>query len=164
MADPGTALVLGGGLAAAQGGLSYGQARAQNTAIRRSMSVTQHSSQVEGEQIDAAARVEQQKRQNEAGQILGHIRVATAANGTGVGGTYNALQQQAAYDEATNTWIAEQNRRNEQARLVSQTTAALTELSNRHVNTALATLTGGLSGASTGLNLYASGKTAEVWK
>ncbi len=151
-------------IAAASAAVSYSQARSQNSAIRRSMASANKSATTSIDQTDAAAEVEQQKRANEAAKILGRVRVAAGEQGTGYGGTYQALERQSAYDEAVNAWIIDQNRQHQINRINSGLEANLTELSNRGVNSALATVGAGIQGASTGLQLYGAGKQAELWK
>jgi len=133
---------------------TYAQASSQNKAIRKSAASARLAGSIQTRQVNDSASLERTKRQNEAERIRGRLRVAAAAAGLGIdGGSYGDLLNQANYDAALNQTILERNRQNEVARIQSGTASNLAQLAGHLQNLVLASVTGGMQGFSTGMQI-----------
>lgn len=149
--------VLLGGISAATTAIgasaSNQAAQQQNAAIDRSQQSLVRSTAAAQQQVTDAAALERRKVALNAAQIEGRIRAARATGGQGMGGTTLALIRQNDITEGENLNVIDTNLSNQIDRIQSGFEAQSSQLSAGVVNSGLATLTGGLSGLGTGLNL-----------
>ena len=125
-------------------------ASSQNRAIRGSQAAQGRAFVTNASQVNEQAALEQRKRQQEARVLQSRIRVLAGESGS-TGGSFAALNRQAAFDAELNQLILERNRQNQIASLASGAAANIASLQNSTTNTVLAGITGGLGGAQTGL-------------
>lgn len=130
---------------------SVAQAQANNRAVRRSMEAAARGAEEQSRQVVDQSEVEAMKRRNEADMIRARLRVAGAD--AGIGDAIGGLMSQANYDEALNREILDRNTVNQQRLIHSGLQADLAALKGRAVNAVLAGISGGLSGATTGLQI-----------
>lgn len=146
-------LTLGVAGATLEGGASVFGALQQNQAINRAMKSTVAASQDALNQLQLKTAAAQQRYVNEARRARGSLRVAAAAGGVR-GSDIQALVRQTAFDAEMNTVLAKRDANTRTRAIVSQTDAALTDLSNRAQNPlvqgGLGALQGFLSGYSMG--------------
>ena len=128
-------------------------AEQRNDAIERSQQSLTASTVALQQQLTDSAALERRKVALNAAQIEGRIRAARATAGQGMSGTTLALIRQNDITEGENLNIIGTNLTNQIARVQSGFDAQAAQLSAGVVNEGLATLTGGLSGLSTGLSL-----------
>lgn len=85
-------------------------ARSNIATAERQQRMIDRGAVIQSRQVERAAKVEQLKRQNESAQIEGRLRaIAADRGGVGNGGTMALLLQQAAYDDATNARLINEN-------------------------------------------------------
>jgi hypothetical protein len=132
---------------------SVSAASAQNRAAHRSAVTANAAAVAKTQQIEDAAALERTKTQNQFEQIRGRLRVAGAAAGVGLGGSFDALDEQAAVDENLNKQVINTNTTNQVASVRSGLDADLTSLASHTMSTILAGFTGGVTGAETGLRV-----------
>ena len=144
----GAALVLGGVGAVT----SAVAAERQNDANSRARRSQQQAAAVQTQQLEDAAAVEREKRLQDQRRIAARLRVAAGESGLALGsGTAEALQQQTQTDLSTNLGLIDQNLANQTLAVESGLEANLAALEAQEINPLIATFTGGLGGASTGL-------------
>lgn len=149
------ALAIGGTLFG--GATSAMQARSQNRAISRAASSQQNAARTQAQQLSNQSSVEKLRRQREAAQIRGRLRVAAGEAGVGLGGTTAALMRQADSDEQLNVNMIDQNTRNQLARINTGLAANVTSLSSQIRSPILDAFAGGVGGFQTGLSLGQAG-------
>lgn len=153
MADGGVtaALIIGGISAATSAGIAYDSAQRQNRATRKAVNLQQQAAIRQKRQVNDAAALEMEKRRAEAARIRALLRVTSGDEGEG--GSFDALIRQADYDESLNKSIIETNRRNQISAVASGAEANILNLSSRMSNALLDSLTAGIGGFSTGLQI-----------
>lgn len=140
-------------LAIAQAGIAGYGAVQQNQATKRSARAAREGAAVQSEQLSDAADLERRKRETEAHLVRSRLRVIAAEAGLGFEGSFADLERQADIDEQTNLAIIDQNLYNQRRRVASGLEADLSTLSGRLTNPLLSAFQGGLSGATTGLQI-----------
>lgn len=156
--DPVTIAIAG---SAAGGTTSFLGARSQNRAIEASMASVRRNEAVTTQQIQEQAALEQRKRADEAAQLEGRIRVATAERGIGSGGSVALLQRQNRQIAAVDARIISQNAANQLLALRTGSQAQIDQLQASAPNELLTAFSGVLQGATTGLNIANSLLTFE---
>lgn len=128
------------------------QAERQNDANDEARRERKKSADLQINQLNKASEVEREKRIDEQRRIAARLRVASGESGLSLGGgTPLALQNQTQFDLDRNLGILDENTKNQSALIRSGARADINALSARDINPLLASYTGGLSGASTGL-------------
>lgn len=140
-------------LAAASAAAAAAAANAQNKASRASMGSVNQARAIGLEQAQSAANIERMKRKNQSLAILGRLAVSAAERGVGNGGTVEALERAEVYNANLDDRLIDTNQRFANARIESETSAAMAQLMATRVNPLLAAFSGGLSGASAGINI-----------
>lgn len=125
----------------------------QNRAIESSISAQRSSSTAAMGQLSEQAAAEKLKRQREAAQVRGRLRVSAAQSGVGFGGTFAALERQADIDEQLNTLIIDKNLKAGLARVRADFTSSANQLSSGFESPFSAAIMGGLGGFETGLRI-----------
>lgn len=129
---------------------SYQQARQRQSAIEASMESQRRAAETRMAQTQESAALEKQKNRNEAHLIRSRLRAAAGEN-IGFGGTFEALNRQADYDEYMNRQIIERNTEMMLDRIQSDAAANLTQLSSGIDRNPL--LTAGLGGLQAGMGV-----------
>ena len=140
-------------LAIAGGATSAVGAAQQNRAVKRSQDAARKNAEITRKQLGDAADLEVRKNQQESGRVRGRLRTAAAESGLEFTGSYDTLERQAAIDEATNLAIINQNEYNQTMRIYSGLESELASLQSRSQNVLLSSVSGAISGASTGLSI-----------
>ena len=154
MADGGVsaALIIGAVSAAASAGVAYEGAQRQNKAAKKAIESQNRAAATQTRQVQSAAELEKQKIAAQSARTRALLRVSAADNG-GEGGSFDALMQQTAQDEALNLSILEANRKNQLAAVLSGAEANLIALSSKLTTPILDSGLAGISGFSTGLQI-----------
>lgn len=147
MADPVT-LALIGGTAALGGFTSYTQAKSAQEYQSAQQKAQRKAVGVQNAQLSDQAAMERLKSHNEANLIRSKLRVAAGESGIGYGGTYEALVNQADYDEAINAEIINRNLMNG----IASSNSRL-QPSEPTMNPLLAGFMGMLGGAQSGMKI-----------
>lgn len=150
-----TAVVAGLAIAsaAAGAGTQIHAARQQNKAIAKSMASRQETGKVQQRQLVERAAVERRNLQQQAAQLRGRLRVASAESGIGGAGSFAALQRAVDFQEDTARHIQDINLRGQLDAVRAGQRADFTQLSAGVQSPTLGGITGGLSGLSTGLSI-----------
>lgn len=135
------------------------QAKAHNKAISASIKSQRSAAAAQGKQISEQAALEKLKRQREAEQVRGRLRVAAGEAGVGTTGSFGALLRQSDFDLALNQSIIEKNRESQAARVASEFRAGAISTAAQGQNVGLSTLSGGLAGLSTGISIQSAIKS-----
>jgi len=151
--DPVSALVIGGGMAAAQGGLSIAQASARNSALSRSAASANANARTELEQQNRVAGIQTTRARQNAARVRGLITVAAASRGVGAGGSVAALERNVDQDTALNQYAIDTNHYGAGQRVLAQLANVNQNLANEGQNPLLSGVTGALQGFSTGLSI-----------
>lgn len=160
MADPFTTALIIGGLTATTSAI---QAERQNKATKRAAASQAESARIQTQQLRDSAAVERDKRIQEQRRISARLRVAAGESGLSLGsGTPLALQNQTQTDLNTNLGLLDQNLDSQILAVQSGAQANIHALEAQTINPLLATFTGGLSGASTGLSIGTAIKEART--
>lgn len=158
MADPVTAAVVIGGLTAATSAV---QASQQNDAAKDAEKAQRRAAATQTKQLEDAATVEREKRIQEQRRISARLRVAAGESGLSLGsGTSLALQNQTESDLDRNLGLIDQNLENQSLRVQSGAEANIASLQSSLQNPLLSGFSGGLGGASTGLQIGGALQTA----
>lgn len=124
-----------------------------NAALDAQGANAQEAARIQAEQLAAQRDIEIQKQQIQADQVRGRLRAIAAEAGTGFGDTQQALEGSVVANQNLNTSIINKNyQSNIQANRVGLQ-GQLLALDAGQTNSALAGVTGGLSGFGTGLNI-----------
>lgn len=141
--------VIGAGLAAVQ-------AQQQNQAVKRSIQSQRQAATVQSRQVQEQARIRAQQRLADLHRTEGALRVAGAAAGVGVGGSYGQLQDAAALGAQLDLNIIGRNATNNEAAVVSETQARIAQLNSQISSPILAGIAGGLQGYAAGAGINSS--------
>lgn len=141
----GVGTAIGAGVATL-GTLNVVQAQQQNRAASRAIGSTRAAGSLAISQNAAAEQVELRRRQRAASQTIGRLRVA-AGRGVGVRALTTGQILQAEEDAS----VIRINRENERAQILSGVVAQSQQISAGIQNPLIAAITGGASGAMTGL-------------
>lgn len=125
----------------------------KNHAIRGAQRSAQEAANVHAGQLTDAAAVERQKQVNRAAVAEGRLRVHAAESGLNLGGSFGALDQQIAFDEAYNETVILRNRNSQIMGVQSDLYANIGALRAQYKDPIFAAFTGAVGGASTGLSL-----------
>lgn len=151
MSDPVIWGLVIGGIGAATSAV---QAREQNKAIKKSAASQRQAAAIQVGQLQDAAEVERDKRIQDQRRISARLRVAAGESGLALGvGTPLALQNQTQADLDTNLGILDRNLNSQIAAVNTGAQANINALDAQQINPLLATFTGGMGGASTGLSI-----------
>lgn len=141
---------------------SHQQAQAANRAARQRAAYNRQiqagqtrAARIQARQIEAQSALEKLKTARQGHQIRSTLRVAAGDDGSGLGGTYEALVRQADYDQLLNIEIIDQNAEMAQQSIFSRIQPLPPKQPEQ--NATLAAILGGLGGASSGLSLGGSG-------
>lgn len=145
--DPVTVGLMVGGV---QAGLSAAQAVSNNKAVRRSGQIANENAQIQGKALKDQAEIERLKREQEATQIAGRLRVLAADSG---GGAFEDLMRQNEVDTTLNQQILDQNLVSSTKSVNSNLRATIASLSTRMQSPFFSAAQGGMSGFSTGLQV-----------
>lgn len=148
--DPLTLAIGGAAVSAATSAVA---AQRQNAQIGKSMRSAQQSAQLEREAATKSADLEMRQRRNEADRIRGLISVSAAERGVGMGGSVEALQRQADYDQALNEAVIDTNLYYQTKGIEQGYKATTNRLRSQGAMPVVQALLGGLSGFSTGLQI-----------
>ena len=139
-------------LAVAGAGTAAYSASEQNKAVRKAAGTTRAAAELQARQLMDSAKLESYKAALKAEQVRGRIRVAAASAGLSTdAGSFSALAQQNALDEALNQAIIQQNQQNQVNAVLSGGAADIARLMAQRQNALLAGIQGGIAGAQTGL-------------
>jgi len=138
--------VIGAGLAAVQ-------AQQQNQAIKRSIQSQRQAATIQSRQVQQQAQVRAQQRLADLHRTEGALRVAGAAAGVGVGGSYGDLQTSAALGAQLDLNIIGRNTTNNEAAIQSESQARIAQLNANISSPILAGIAGGLKGYAAGSSI-----------
>ena len=139
-------------LTAAAAGTAAYSASERNKAIRKAAGTTKAAAELQARQLMEAAQIERYKASLKAEQVRGRLRVAAASAGLGNEfGSFSALTQQNAMDEAMNQAIIQYNQQAQVNAVLSGGAADIARLMAQRENALLAGIQGGIQGAQTGL-------------
>ena len=163
---PIVAAALGLGAAGAVGGfaLNSAQANDRNEALAASAASRTQANEIQIRQLRSQTQQQKFELRRAAAQIEGRLEVAAAANGTGIGGTYQSLLLQNDIDLRRNLRIADQNLSRQQNFAQTGLSNDLAQLDAQTQSPVLAGLSGALNGLTTGLSLATSGGQLGVFK
>lgn len=152
--DPVTVGLVVGGV---QAGLSAAQAVTNNRAVRQSGQIANENAKIQSKALKDQSDIEKAKREQEAAQIAGRLRVLAADSG---GGAFTDLVRQNEIDTTLNQQIIDQNLVNNTQSVNSNLRATIASLSTRMQSPFLSALQGGASGFTTGLQVSSGIKAA----
>ena len=152
MADPVTwALIIGGTMAATQGGMSFMQAKEQEEYAGDVHDAQTRAARTQATQIYRSAQLEKEKTLARHHLIESRIRVAAGESGIGLGGTYEALERQADYDASRNVDIIMEN-----AAMGARAAMSQVPVKAPSINPLVAGFMGALQGGMSGLSIVSS--------
>lgn len=137
-------------------------AQQQNRAIAKSRRSANTAASIQAGQVIAAGELEAKKNLQREQKLIGAIRVGSAGAGVGIGGSWQAIVDQAEYESALNMNVIKQNTRAQTAAISSGLDATLAQLEAGQANPILAGFTGGMQGLNSGLAI--SGAVKELLK
>lgn len=151
-----TAAIISAVAAAGGAAASASAAQAQNRAIARSRRSANTAASIQAGQVIAAGKLEAQKNQQREQQVIGRIRVSSAGAGVGIGGSWQALEDQAQYESALNLNVIKENAKAKSAAISSGLEATIAQLEAGTANPILAGFAGGMQGLQAGLAIYSA--------
>lgn len=140
------------GAAASAGSAGYSAVQ-QDKAAKASKGAAEQAATVQKKQLTTQANTEQAKALRQRDQLLGRLRVLQGEYNLGEGSSIDALGRQVNTDTGLNTGIIQRNLSNNLDRVGSDLNARNVEFGSRQMNSIIASLTGGLQGFGTGLQI-----------